>query len=932
MSLCTRSVFFLSLFCVCAVFVNDESNPVAEKALDVALNYVRRTGSTGIQFDSFQRVISNTSDARTLLEALCDKYDTALKTEKPPDLVLDFTQTGVSSETVKSFTHALALPTVSASYGQEDDLRQWRFLSDEQLKYLVQISPPADMIPEVIRSIVLAWNISNAGILFDDSFVMDHKYKSLLQNVPTRHLIAAVEDVRNIKRQLTRLRELDIVNFFVLGRLATLKNVLDAANANKYFGRKFAWFAITQDKGQLKCSASNATILFLKPEPDPASRERLEKLRTDFSLTAEPEIASAFYFDLTLRSLMALKQMMDKGQWNKQPYVSCEEYEEDKPVSRTGVDLRKALREVAEPASYAPMSLADHNGHSYMEASMRLEKVTVMNGQSVSAEVEGSWKLGLESQLSVKDASSIANLTAASVYRIVTVVQKPFVMEKRDKNGGVSYEGYCIDLLEEIRKIIVFDYEIYVAPDNKFGNMDEKGQWDGMIKELMEKRADIGLGSLAVMAERENVIDFTVPYYDLVGISILMKKPETPTSLFKFLTVLETEVWLCILAAYFFTSFLMWVFDRWSPYSYQNNREKYKDDEEKREFNLKECLWFCMTSLTPQGGGEAPKNLSGRLVAATWWLFGFIIIASYTANLAAFLTVSRLDTPVESLDDLSKQYKIQYAPFNGSPAMTYFQRMADIETRFYEIWKDMSLNDSLSEVERAKLAVWDYPVGDKYTKMWQAMQDAKMPKDLEDAVARVRKSESSSDGFAYLGDATDIRYLSLTNCDLQMVGEEFSRKPYAIAVQQGSPLKDQFNNAILQLLNKRKLEKLKERWWSQNPEIKKCDKQDDQQDGISIQNIGGVFIVIFVGIGLACVTLAFEYYWYKYKRNPRVTDLAGSMGGPRGGRPHLAVIGRPDELGAKMDAAKLDAAALGQAFNYRRNGNQLPGVNQAWQH
>lgn len=37
-------------------------------------------------------------------------------------------------------------------------------------------------------------------------------------------------------------------------------------------------------------------------------------------------------------------------------------------------------------------------------------------------------------------------------------------------------------------------------------------------------------------------------------------------------------------------SFLMWVFDRWSPNSYQNNREKYKDDDEKREFSLKECL------------------------------------------------------------------------------------------------------------------------------------------------------------------------------------------------------------------------------------------------------------------------------------------------------------------------------------------------------
>lgn len=69
------------------------------------------------------------------------------------------------------------------------------------------------------------------------------------------------------------------------------------------------------------------------------------------------------------------------------------------------------------------------------------------------------------------------------------------------------------------------------------------------------QRADIGLGALAVMAERENVIDFTVPYYDLVGISILMAKPQVSTSLFKFLTVLENDVWGCILAAYFFTRY-----------------------------------------------------------------------------------------------------------------------------------------------------------------------------------------------------------------------------------------------------------------------------------------------------------------------------------------------------------------------------------------
>lgn len=90
-----------------------------------------------------------------------------------------------------------------------------------------------------------------------------------------------------------------------------------------------------------------------------------------------------------------------------------------------------------------------------------------------------------------------------------------------------------------------------------------------------------------------------------------------------------------------------------------------------------------MTSMTPQGGGEAPKNLSGRLIAATWWLFGFIIIASYTANLAAFLTLSSEEF-INSLDDLGKQFKVQYAPLNDSVGSNYFERMSYIENRFYE--------------------------------------------------------------------------------------------------------------------------------------------------------------------------------------------------------------------------------------------------------
>ena len=54
---------------------------------------------------------------------VCSVYDAALKDDKVPHVVLDMTMSGVASETAKSFTAALSLPTVSSSFGQEGDLR-----------------------------------------------------------------------------------------------------------------------------------------------------------------------------------------------------------------------------------------------------------------------------------------------------------------------------------------------------------------------------------------------------------------------------------------------------------------------------------------------------------------------------------------------------------------------------------------------------------------------------------------------------------------------------------------------------------------------------------------------------------------------------------------------------------------------------------------
>src|SRR4029434_137880 len=73
------------------------------------------------------------------------------------------------------------------------------------------------------------------------------------------------------------------------------------------------------------------------------------------------------------------------------------------------------------------------------------------------------------------------------------------------------------------------------------------------------------------------------------------------------------------------------------------------------------------------GSELMPKALSTRIVGGIWWFFTLIIISSYTANLAAFLTVERMDSPIDSADDLAKQTKILYGLVEGGATMTFFK-------------------------------------------------------------------------------------------------------------------------------------------------------------------------------------------------------------------------------------------------------------------
>ena len=69
-------------------------------------------------------------------------------------------------------------------------------------------------------------------------------------------------------------------------------------------------------------------------------------------------------------------------------------------------------------------------------------------------------------------------------------------MDGQPAVGNARYYGYCIEMLEEISKLVGFKYEIVEVADNNYGSQKEDKTWNGMVGELIERvRTNIRRGS-----------------------------------------------------------------------------------------------------------------------------------------------------------------------------------------------------------------------------------------------------------------------------------------------------------------------------------------------------------------------------------------------------------------------------------------------------
>ncbi|XP_033623312.1 glutamate receptor ionotropic, NMDA 2C [Fukomys damarensis] len=399
-------------------------------------------------------------------------------------------------------------------------------------------------------------------------------------------------------------------------------------------------------------------------------------------------------------------------------------------------------------------------------------------------------------------------------------------------------KGFCIDILKKLAKVVKFSYDLYLVTNGKHGKRVH-GVWNGMIGEVYYKRADMAIGSLTINEERSEIVDFSVPFVE-TGISVMVARSNGTVSPSAFLEPYSPAVWVMMFVMCLtVVAITVFMFEYFSPVSYNQTLTKGKKPGGP-SFTIGKSVWLLWALVFNNSVPiENPRGTTSKIMVLVWAFFAVIFLASYTANLAAFMIQEQYIDTVSGLSDKKFQRpQDQYPPFrfgtvpNGSTERNIRSNYRDMHTHMVK-FNQRSVEDALSSLKMGKL-----------------------------------------DAFIY--DAAVLNYMAGKDegCKLVTIGsgKVFATTGYGIAMQKDSHWKRAIDLALLQFLGDGETQKLETVWLSG---ICQNEKNEVMSSKLDIDNMAGVFYMLLVAMGLALLVFAWEHlvYWKLRHSVPSTSQL-----------------------------------------------------------
>uniref|UniRef100_A0A3B5QJR3 Glutamate receptor n=2 Tax=Xiphophorus maculatus TaxID=8083 RepID=A0A3B5QJR3_XIPMA len=545
------------------------------------------------------------------------------------------------------------------------------------------------------------------------------------------------------------------------------------------------------------------------------------------------EVSNLYLYDSVLMLANAFYRKLEDRKWHSMASLNCIR-KSTKPWNG-GWSMLETIQKGNITGLTGIMDFKESGSNSHVQFEILGSSFSETFGKDIKRLATWDSVHGLNGSLK---ESRIENGMQGLTVKVVTLLEDPFVMVAENILGQPKrYKGFSIDVLDALAKILGFKYEIYQVADSKYGSQLPNGSWNGMIGDLINKRADLAVSAITITPERENVVDFSKRYLDY-SVGILLRKPEEKINIFSLFAPFDLAVWACIAAAIPVVGVLIFLLNRLQALrsSSSQNAPPGHLSNGVGSGTLHSAIWIVYGAFVQQGGDGMVGSVALRIVMGSWWLFTLIVCSSYTANLAAYLTVSRMDHAIRSFQDLARQIDVEYGTVRDSAVYDYFRNKGtnplEQDSTYAELWRTISKNDGM-----------DYSVSSP-----------------SEGIRKAKKSP-----YAFLWDMAVLEYAALTDddCTITVSGNSMSSKGYGIAMQHGSPYRDLFSQKILELQEKGDLDIMKQKWW---PRTGRCDLSSHvsaHPDGRSLKlhSFAGIFCILAAGLLLACLVAGLEAWW-----------------------------------------------------------------------
>ncbi|CAF4585487.1 unnamed protein product [Rotaria sp. Silwood1] len=269
--------------------------------------------------------------------------------------------------------------------------------------------------------------------------------------------------------------------------------------------------------------------------------------------------------------------------------------------------------------------------------------------------------------------------------RIGVIESTPFTMINYiiDEKGQMATKltGYIPDLIDILQQNMGFTPEIILAPSNQ--------TYDGLVEAVANGYYDLVIGDVTVTAKRREIASFSNSIFDNSLRIIVRKTPDASVNLASYLKPFSWQLWIVVLASVIYAGVLVYLLER-----------KDNDALQDRSIisSLAMSLWYSFGNVMGYGADMQPSTAAGRFLTAGLYILSLVLAATYTANLAANLTLAKTTNIISGIDDI-KNGKILPSRVGirlGTASEDYYlEEISEHKRDFYEITSRQELYDSL---------------------------------------------------------------------------------------------------------------------------------------------------------------------------------------------------------------------------------------------